>query len=516
MTEKADSIVINSISEDNGLKELSELKASHLCANFAYSSILVQTGAVTLYKNRILDDNLTFFPIYNNSEFFISPFQEQASVYYQSGSSYFYDVVFATNVNQIVLPQPFPTATRPFSDSNKYIFNNLSSKPIDIKLISTNSIITTLNPNSKITISISAGAWSVAAYSSADGVLENPNKPLQVIFENQNLEIDAYHPFKALWGGDGYSKGSSVIVSFISNAFLPDSNGVEKEGILLDSIPYAIVDASSNFKNVDTYTNNISAEDYTVFCFGRRGPKITLTDSDLYVLNDFYLYFSCSAANRVEFITLGQIWGQKFIDSKPTNPIYVERNKLDIGSLFEGRESRIDISNLKDVTMFPFYKETSSFYLPNLSTTPRWYSDETQTLGCGQDLVEGVFANRAVFNTYINPQFCYQPGYVFVAGLASKWGDRQIVWPRLINSLLALGIAITSITILGRRIGYTSGLLIALIFLSYEQAVIHFRWVYAHNAAALGFFICFACQCLGVTRKRSWQSGESKDAKYHT
>ena len=110
-------------------------------------------------------------------------------------------------------------------------------------------------------------------------------------------------------------------------------------------------------------------------------------------------------------------------------------------------------------------------YLPYLPTTPRWYSDETQTLGCGQDLVEGVFANRAVFNTFINPQFCYQPGYVLVVGLASKWGDRQIVWPRLINSLLALGIALASITVLGRRIGYTSGLLISLIFLTYEQSL---------------------------------------------
>jgi len=369
MTEKADSIVINSISEDNGLKKLSELEASHLCVNFAYSSILVQTEAVTLYKNRILDDNLTFFPIYNNSEFFISPFQEQASVYYQSGSSYFYDVVFATNVSQIVLPQPFPTATRPFSDSNKYIFNNLSSKPIDIKLISTNSIITTLNPNSKITISISAGAWFVAAYSSStDGSLENPNQPLQIVFQNQNLEIDAYHPFKNLWGGDGYSKGSSEIVSFILSAFLPDADGVEKTAAILnDSKSYAIVDSSDDL-SVNVNTNGVTAGTETIFCFGRRGPKITLTDSDLYVLNDFYLYFSCSAANKVEFITLGQIWGQKFINSKPTNPIYVERNKLDIGSLFEGRESRIDISNLKNVTMFPFYKETSSFYLPNLST----------------------------------------------------------------------------------------------------------------------------------------------------
>ena len=72
-----------------------------------------------------------------------------------------------------------------------------------------------------------------------------------------------------------------------------------------------------------------------------------------------------------------------------------------------------------------------SLYLPNLSSTPRWYGDETITLGCGQDLVKGLFTNRAVWNTYINPQFCYQPGYVFLVGLASTLSDREIGWPRL-------------------------------------------------------------------------------------
>ena len=361
-TEEKDSIIINSSSEDNGLKKLSQLKTSHLCANFAYSSILVQAEAVTLYKNRILD-GLNFFPVYNSSEFFVSQSQEQKSVNYQSGSSYFYDVVFATDISQIIFPKPFAT-------SNKYIFNNLSSKPIDIKLISTDSIITTLNPNSKITISFSiiAGAWSVAAYNIlTDGSLQN--EPLQILFQNQNLEIDANHPFKNLWGDLGYSNGSSQIVSSILNAFLPDAiGGTEKStAILNNSIVYEIVDSSDDL-SIDVNTNDAIAGTPTIFCFGRKGPVRTLTNSDLYVLNDFYLYFSCSAANREEFITLGQIWGQKFINSKPTNPIYVERNKLDIGSLFEGRESRIDISNLKGVTMFPFYKETSSFYLPNLST----------------------------------------------------------------------------------------------------------------------------------------------------
>ena len=149
----------------------------------------------------------------------------------------------------------------------------------------------------------------------------------------------------------------------------------------------------------------------------------------------------------------------------------------------------------------------AALYLPNLSLTPRWYGDETITLGCGQDLVHGAFANRAVWNTYVNPQFCYQPGYVFLVGLASEWGGREIGWPRLINSLAALGIALAAVLLLGRRIGITTGLLIGMIFLTYEQSVIHFRWVYAHNATALGLFLCFCLQCLGRSRRRAWQSG---------
>ena len=106
-----------------------------------------------------------------------------------------------------------------------------------------------------------------------------------------------------------------------------------------------------------------------------------------------------------------------------------------------------------------------ALYLPNLSNSPRWYGDETITLSCGQDLVKGLFTNRAVWNTYINPQFCYQPGYVFLVGLASTLSDREIGWPRLLNSLTALGIAWTCLSLLGRRIGLSRALLIALLFL---------------------------------------------------
>ena len=103
-----------------------------------------------------------------------------------------------------------------------------------------------------------------------------------------------------------------------------------------------------------------------------------------------------------------------------------------------------------------------ALYLPNLSNTPRWYGDETITLACGQDLVKGLFANRAVWNTYVNPQFCYQPGYVFLVGLASHLSGQEIGWPRLLNSLAALGIAVACIRLLGRRFGITTGVLIAI------------------------------------------------------
>jgi len=162
---------------------------------------------------------------------------------------------------------------------------------------------------------------------------------------------------------------------------------------------------------------------------------------------------------------------------------------------------------LRRVTLLLILIVWGALYLPNLSNSPRWYGDETITLGCGQDLVKGLFTNRAVWNTYINPQFCYQPGYVLLVGLASTLSDREIAWPRLLNSLTALGIAWICVVVLGRRIGLSRALLIALLFLSYQQSVIHFRWIYAHNLTALGLFLCFTAQCLRRSPKNSWQSG---------
>ncbi|NBS50039.1 MAG: hypothetical protein EBS97_05445 [Verrucomicrobia bacterium] len=162
------------------------------------------------------------------------------------------------------------------------------------------------------------------------------------------------------------------------------------------------------------------------------------------------------------------------------------------------------ISTLYALSIFGVW---ASLYLPNLADTPRWYGDETVTLGCGQDLAKGLFANRAIWNTYINPQFCYQPGYVFVVGMLSNLGHGNIAWPRLLNATAALGVAWICLFWLGRRISLTRALMASMLFLTYEQTIIHFRWVYAHNAAALGIFFSAVLLSQRKCARRDWQSG---------
>jgi hypothetical protein len=175
------------------------------------------------------------------------------------------------------------------------------------------------------------------------------------------------------------------------------------------------------------------------------------------------------------------------------------------------RTKKIRISSLRHLAPHIFgliiLVTWALLYLPNIDNTPRWYGDETITLACGQDLAQGVFANRAVWNTYINPQFCYQPGYVLIVGMLSNLGHGNIAWPRLFNAILALGIAWIYLFWMGRRVGFTAGLMAALLLLTYEQSVIHFRWVYAHNAAAFGILLCASSLTLRKSSRREWQSG---------
>ena len=67
----------------------------------------------------------------------------------------------------------------------------------------------------------------------------------------------------------------------------------------------------------------------------------------------------------------------------------------------------------------------------------------------------------------------------------------DILGGRIVNALLALGVALT-IYFYGRSIlGIFPVLFAALLFLSYEQSIIHFRWIFTHNLVAFGFTITF-------------------------
>ena len=132
-------------------------------------------------------------------------------------------------------------------------------------------------------------------------------------------------------------------------------------------------------------------------------------------------------------------------------------------------------------------------YLPHLRTSPAWYGDETLTLMIGKSLFQGEGADRALLATFWHPHYPYQPGYAWVVGFASTLSGGDIYGARFFNCLLALVIALL-ILIGGRRLfGTRPALVGALTFLSYEQSVIHFRWIYSHNAVALGFLITVLC-----------------------
>ena len=141
-------------------------------------------------------------------------------------------------------------------------------------------------------------------------------------------------------------------------------------------------------------------------------------------------------------------------------------------------------------------------YLPHLRTTPAWYGDETLTLMIGKSLYQGEGADRAMQATFWHPSYAYQPGYAWMVGMASAATKGDILGARAFNTLLALSIALI-IYLIGRTsFGRAPTLLAALIFLSYEQSIVHFRWIYSHNAVALGFVIAV----LFLIRKSSLRS----------
>jgi len=128
-------------------------------------------------------------------------------------------------------------------------------------------------------------------------------------------------------------------------------------------------------------------------------------------------------------------------------------------------------------------------YLPNLRSSPGWYGDETLTLMIGNALYAGQPSDRALAVTFWHPSYAYQPLYAWMVGLFSSLTNGDILGGRLMNVLLALTTALI-IFGMGREImGEKPALFGSLVFLTYEQTIIHFRWIYSHNGVALGFVV---------------------------
>src|SRR5262245_44177618 len=81
-------------------------------------------------------------------------------------------------------------------------------------------------------------------------------------------------------------------------------------------------------------------------------------------------------------------------------------------------------------------------YLPHLRTSPRWYGDETLTLMIGKSLASGQAADRSLIATFWHPSYPYQPGFAWLAGAMAWIFGGDILGARLLNTFIALAIAL--------------------------------------------------------------------------
>lgn len=146
-------------------------------------------------------------------------------------------------------------------------------------------------------------------------------------------------------------------------------------------------------------------------------------------------------------------------------------------------------------------------YLPHLRTSPGWYGDETLTHHTATNLAKGVPSNLALWNTFWHPHYPYQPFYTFLCGLVSSTFGGDILGSRLFNAFLGLACGL-AMCHLGKSVfGVRASLFAALIFLTYSQAVVHFRMSYAHNGAALGNLLLVLYLLQPASWQNNWKAG---------
>lgn len=146
-------------------------------------------------------------------------------------------------------------------------------------------------------------------------------------------------------------------------------------------------------------------------------------------------------------------------------------------------------------------------YLPHLRDSPGWYGDETITLMLSRNLFHGQTTLGPCTVTYWHSFPPYWPGYLWSTGFFSWLTGNDILGARFFNTLIALSIALL-IYLLGRtRFGFWPAWFGAALFLTYDQNIIHFRWVYCHNAVALGFAVLVLYLLRPSRPANDWRAG---------
>ena len=128
-------------------------------------------------------------------------------------------------------------------------------------------------------------------------------------------------------------------------------------------------------------------------------------------------------------------------------------------------------------------------YLPHLRTSPPWYNDETFVHKIAMELVHGKMVQQGLWTTFWHPHNPYQPFYYLLAGVFGSAAGGDLVGSRFLNTLLALACALAIYYVGRRSLGRIPSLFACLMFLTYDQSIIHFRMTYPHNLVGLGILL---------------------------
>jgi 4-amino-4-deoxy-L-arabinose transferase-like glycosyltransferase len=128
-------------------------------------------------------------------------------------------------------------------------------------------------------------------------------------------------------------------------------------------------------------------------------------------------------------------------------------------------------------------------YLPNLRTNPNWYGDEGEWMEKCWTFIHGTPRVGPVENDFVFP-YPYPPLYMLVNGALLRVFGNDIVVGRALGAVTALAAAGLLFWV-GRRLkDERFGVLCAVAWLVYPEAVMNFRWVRSHPMAGTLALAC--------------------------